>query len=265
MNVFLTGAIGDIFALESFFSNSFRANLTAVCYATNKRQPIETLFKALPNYKVNHITIWDDFTKFWCFTHKSQCQELMSYRNITPSQEFLDAEDFGIEVIFPKAKAGLLRYNNSSWLIHKVCDINLDLPSDYFVICPYGSQAHENRNFSISDWQSTINFLVSHNLKGVVLNNLDEAVPVHANLVNMSGKTSILEAVEILKQSQGYIGVDTSLAVLAAKKFTADRLLIKTTNAHVITWRKVYFAPHMNTSFLQLCMEIDTSKLLIKD
>ena len=66
-SIFITGGIGDIFAVESFLTDQERHSLTTIYYATNKRVPIESLFRCLKNFPNlrNHINVWDDVNNFW--------------------------------------------------------------------------------------------------------------------------------------------------------------------------------------------------------
>ena len=261
VKIFLSGAIGDIFAIEAFFTDKIRESLTTIYYASSKCQSLAILFNALPNYKnLEHVFVWNDWSQFSCFHYKHQCSQIMNELDIDVPQ-FEEAEDFGIYMIFPLIQSGELSFNNSSWMMHTLCDIFHPLPEHYLVICPYGGTDRENRSFTVSDWEQTLSFLRQKGVQGVVLNDLDQPVPSDPNLIDLSTKTTILEAIEILKKANGYIGVDSSLAALAAKKFPSDKLLIKSIDAHLIEWSRVYYAPHQEVPFLQ--RQIDTSKLLI--
>ncbi len=169
---------------------------------------------------------------------------------LTP--EFLEAEDYGILTVFPKLKPE--DYNGSSFLKNTLCNLDVSLPELFFVICPYGTGKHENRNFNPQDWSIVVDFLKKRNLTGIILNDRIQSVAIHDNLVDLSGKTSLLEAIEILKRAAGYIGVDSSLSVLAAKLFATENIVIKTTNMHVTQWQRVYYAPQTTFNFLELAV-----------
>jgi hypothetical protein len=47
-SIFISGNIGDVFALESFMMDDERKNLNAIFYGTRARNDVESLFKAIP-------------------------------------------------------------------------------------------------------------------------------------------------------------------------------------------------------------------------
>lgn len=260
-SIFLSGGIGDVLALESYMSDEQREILMTICYGTNKQAPIEQIFRALPNYTSlkNHQIAWNDFSKFWCFLFKRECGDRLSTRTI----EFDEAEDWGIMSKFPKIKQGLLHYNNSSLIINKLCSIDhIPLPVNYYVISPYSSDKRiKTRDFGDDDWAATIYYLIKRNKNAVVLNSGNEYVPNNPCLINLSGKTSFIEAVEVLKKANGYIGIDSSLSVLAAKIFEYPNLIIKSRNDHCYSNKHIYYAPHSKFNF----MNTDIAKLIPKE
>lgn len=251
-SIFLSGGIGDVLALESFMSDAQREMLTTICYGTNKQEFLEPIFKALPNYPnlVNHQITWNDFRNFWCFLRKGECNQRLSDDQRTP--EFNAAEDWGIVVKFPQIKSGKLRYTYSSLIKHKLCNIDhLPIPVNYLAISPYSSDKRlRSRDFNNEDWASVNYYLSRKNMIGVVLNNGNEYVPSNPCLIDLSNKTSFVESVEVLKKSKGFIGIDSSLSVLAAKLFDYPELMIKTQSSHCQSNKTVYYAPRTKFQFL---------------
>ena len=96
------------------------------------------------------------------------------------------------------------------------------------------------RDFDQADWQKVAP-------AAVVLNDQREFVP--QGLIDLSGQTTILEAIEILKHARGYIGIDSASSVLASQLFSGDNLKIKCVNPHGQKWQHIYFAPHTNIQF----------------
>lgn len=250
--IFLSGGIGDVITLESYMSDAQREALTTICYGTNKQAPIEQIFRGLPNYPnlSNHQIVWNDFSRFWCFLFKGDCNGKLAINQKTA--EFNNSEDWGIMVKFPQIKSGILKYNNSSLITYKLCSIDhLPLPVNYCVICPYSSDKRiKSRDFSDDDWAAAIYHLIKRNMTAVVLNNGNEYIPDNACLINLNNKTSFIEAVEVLKKANGYIGIDSSLSVLAAKLFDYPNLMIKSQNDHCYSNKHVYYAPQSKFNFI---------------
>ena len=63
------------------------------------------------------------------------------------------------------------------------------------------------------------------------------------SFINLSGKTSIEESIEILKACNGYIGIDSFLSVFATKIFDKNNVIIKCYNKHGDIWKNVYWYP----------------------
>jgi len=245
-SIFLSGGIGDIFAIDSLLTNEIKKDIKTIYYGTKHASIFQKLLQKVPEYDIkNHFVVWNE-----SFIYKSE----YSLTDIG----FLESTDFGIFAIFPQVLSGHLHYNKSSWLMHKLCEIKVDLPEDYIVICPYtGNKSGAIRNFTDADWRETLNFLEKRNIKGVILNEIfDGPIPNHPNLIDYSSQTDILESIEILKKAKYYIGIDSCLSVLAAKLFSADHIAIKVIAKHPVNWKRVYWAPHVEFPFLKSIIEL---------
>jgi hypothetical protein len=258
--VLFTGGIGDIFALESYFTDKQRNSLSTILYATNKQNHIQTLFEALvdyPNLK-SHTVVWDDFQNFWCFLFK---KEVIDRLGGNAMQELINCEDYGIVTKFQQIKLGKLNYNNSSFLKASLTDVtSFNLPYSYVILAPYSTdKRNSGRDFTQQDWARAIEWIANKDMIGVVINQGNDVVPDHSRIINLSNKTTILEAVEILKKAKAYIGIDTWLSVLAAKLFERPMLAIKSNNHHCYDNKSIYFAPKKTFDFLGN----DLGKLLI--
>ncbi len=253
-SVFISGGIGDTFAVESFLTDDERENISTIYYATNKQKTIELLFKSLKNYE--HIVVWDDFSKFWCFFFKDQCLNTLicnSKKLENIPDDFIRSKDLSISIIFDQVKKGLRQYNQSSFIKNKLTDISkFNLKYNYFVISPYSSDKRVvDRDFNFRDWANCLSYLKKTNTKGVVLNDGNESIPKDNQLIDLSKKTNILEAIEILKQAKGYIGIDSSISVLASKLFNFQYLHIKSKNKHLYDCASCYYAPQTDFSFIK--------------
>lgn len=242
--IFLTGGIGDTFAVESFLSDEERTKITTIYYATNKSKEIEELWRKLPNYPNlrHHITVWDDFSKFWCFYSMNGYITYCKKNKIKLQISLTHTTDLSISIMFGKINRKDIAYNNSSFINHSLTNYD-NLPQEYVVICPYSNDKRTSgRDFSLNDWKECLNFLETNNKKGVVLNKGNEISPIHEKLIDLNNKTTIVEAVEILKKSNGYIGIDSALSVLATK-LNLPLLKIKSNNSHLYNNLRCYYSP----------------------
>jgi hypothetical protein len=251
--LFWTGGIGDVLTLDSYISPEDRQEVLAFLYATHKQNTIKELFlknSCYPNLTL-HQTIWDDFKNRWCFYSKS---EVIS--KLEPSQRLpyvLDSEDWSIANKFNEIRRGLHSFCGSSFLVpgNKLCDITQELPEKFCVICPFSTDKNiKNRDFISEDWRCLFGFLERRSIFGIVLYRGIDVVPSHKQIIDLSNKTTMLESVEILKKSIGYIGVDTCFSVLAAQLFEPQEICIKSINAHLYSNINIYYAPHTSFSFV---------------
>lgn len=253
-SVFFSGGIGDVLALESFFSEEQRNCLKAVYYGTNKQAGVEAMLKSLPNYPAlkQHYTVWNDFSDFWCFYSKVDCIAKLKDNNRRIMPGLVSSKDWSIIVKFGDIKKGRLKYNGSSFLKHKLADVGeYQLPESYIVICPYSTDKRlKERDFTDSDWKECYRYLERTGTKAVVLNEGKDVIPVHSNLIDLSNKTTLPKAIEVLKNAKGYVGIDSSLSVLAAKLFDEPQLVIKSCNQHCYENAVCYYAPKTEFGFL---------------
>jgi hypothetical protein len=259
--ILLTGGIGDVLALESYFSHYERENLDTIYYATNKSKHIMEVFKRLSNFPKlkNHVIVYDDFSKFWCFFTKDEVMVHLKTKKMNIPQGLSDADDWSISPKFSRITSGYLKYNDSSILSNQLCNVSdFGLPEKYMVICPYSSDKRiASRDFDKGDWENTIISLQRLEMSGVVLNLGPDLIPAGSkNLIDLSNQTSIVEAMEILKKSSGYIGVNSVLSVVAAKIFSYPSLMIKSTDDHCFKYKHIYYAPHKSYEFLKNKIEL---------
>jgi ADP-heptose:LPS heptosyltransferase len=258
--IFLSGSIGDIFALESFFTDNERDTINGIYYATQKSAAIETTFKALPNYPAlkRHEVAWNDFSNFWCFYSKDECIHRFSLNQKTIPSGLKYSADFSIGNKFDEIHAGIRRYNGSSFVKHNVANISkFNLPNNYIVICPYSTDKRiKDRDFTNKDWTKCLDYLKTIGMRGVVINIGNDPIPQSETLINLTNKTTIVEAIEVVKCAKGYIGIDSCMSVLAAKLFTYPRLLIKSVNPHCYQHAKIYYAPQISFGFLVNAIDV---------
>lgn len=249
---FITGGIGDILAVECFLTDDEKSNVETIYYATRKKQQIETLFKlnkAFCNLK-NHVNLWKEYNNFWCFysiedyLEKSKNNTIPDYRN---------CKDLSILKIFEQINKKNINYNKCSFIENKLCNIDkFNLPKKYITILPYSTDKRiSERDFDDLDWYNVIKILEKFKLKGVVIGEeKNKKIPNNNLIINLTNKTLIEEPIEILKKSQGYLGVDSWLSVLAPKILNTKDIQIKCKNEHCYKNSYCYFSPLNKFDFL---------------
>jgi hypothetical protein len=248
--ILLTGGLGDVIQLESHFSDEQRSKIHTILYATSRWRTIESMFKKLTNYPKlrKHIPVWDDWRYRFDFSRK---EDVIRELGSKVSAELKSSEDWSIGVKFRQIDAGYLKFNGSSLLQVKSDVSNFNLPDSYFVICPFSKDKRiGNRDFKHLDWEKTIEHLEKYDAKGVVINHGGDVVPKNDQLINLTNKTSFIEASTIIQESHGYIGIDTCWSTLAAQIFEPPRLVVKSVNGQCYQERHIYFAPQNNFKFM---------------
>ena len=87
-------------------------------------------------------------------------------------------------------------------------------------------------------------------IKGVILNLGDDPVPKDDRLIDLSNKTRLGESIEITKRSCAYVGIDTSLSVMAAYVLPRESIIVCTTNVILWEFRHTYYASHTDFDFI---------------
>jgi hypothetical protein len=266
-SAFISGGIGDVIAVESFLNNEDRQTLNTIFYATNKRQYLEELFKCLTNYPNlrHHETVWDDFSKFWCFYSLEDYIRKAKDQNFPCNSRVKLSKDLSILHVVEDVKKGILKYNNSSFLTEMMAVIDhFDLPPNYFVILPYSTDKRiKKRDFDENDWIEVLETLKEAGTIGIVINSESESIPTSDLLIDLSQKTRLTEAIEILKSAKGYFGIDSWMSVLAAKLFDSPFIQIKSQNQHCYNNAAFYYAPKTNFDFIVSNIKKPTQKLTL--
>lgn len=250
MKIVITGGIGDAIAIESLMTDAEREQIETIYYATRAVTGCKQLFTKIPSFPrlQNQITVWNDFSKHFAFYDALQ----MTRRIGTHGKHYLpiikevkEAKDFSISKIFNEKRS----YTYSSFIRFELANTNFNLPKEYVCVCPYtiSDQRDKKRDFNEKDWETTTKILKEMDLPGVVINQGESYIP--DNYINLANKTTIREAIEVVKASKGYIGIDSCLSVIAAK--VCDLKIIKSCNDHCYRWAHVYFAPNLTWPFLK--------------
>lgn len=281
-DILITCGIGDFLAIESFFSQKEK-NIRNVFYATRAQKEISKLFDALPNYDIKeHINYFDRFNgklpTIWDINHLNR---------ITKSKLDPAIHDYSIKVKFNENRRNKYKhYNGSSFLKYELAkDIKtkFNLPSNYIVVHPCSKASYRlaaQRELTPYEWKFLLaeipgtsscgkTGLFKDTLGGgdfrllggtsqqkiVVLNTWpDYQIPNNKNIIDLTNKTTLIESIEILKNSNGYFGIDSALSVLAAKLFGSEKLYIRhfgrSHRFHLWRHKDVYYYPKKSNEFL---------------
>ncbi len=235
-----------------------RKNIHSIFYASRVAQPCMELFrriKTFPNLKTQ-TCLWHDFSRIFGFSSKEHFLDILCAYQPEPLQSAVRelmglVEDYSIATIFHQTTR---KYKFSSFIDATLTNITkFKLPNDYFVICPYSSNDKRDirRDYNDDDWDNTIDILTKLGVPGVVINRGEDKVPAHSSLMNLSNQTAIWEAIEIVKNAKGYIGIDTGFSVVSAKCHASKNIIIKSHNDHCYRWAHCYFAPKQSFEFLK--------------
>lgn len=245
-SVLITGGLGDAITVESFFPDSLRATLGRVYYATRAASAVIDLFKAIPRYRsVEHVVLWEDWSSLWCFFRKDEVAEVLK----ALPEAWDEVEDWSISTAFPRL--GPAKYNGSSVLSIDVDVSRFNLPTGYVVVVPASVNDFSNRALDPQDWHRLFQFLEESGRVGVVLYEGAGEFPPHPRLIDLSNRTTVAEAVTIVRGAAGYYGIDSALSVVAAKVLVPDVLRVKSRNPHLYDAAHLYYAPQTDLSFVR--------------
>lgn len=260
--ILITGGVGDAMAVESLMTDEERQSINCIFYATRAAQPCIELFTNLstfPNLK-KQLLLWKDFTKIFGFNVKQHLIDKLCAYQPNDLQDVVKTlmeqiDDYSIGKIFYEER----KYTYSSFVkVNLACIKKFNLPESYYCICPYSGNDKRDirRDFDHSDWETIINFLKSKNTSGVIVNSGNEYIHDHPLLINLNNKTTIREAVEVVKAAKGYVGIDSAFSVIATKVCKPENILIKSLNVHCYRWAHIYYAPQENFDFIKKIIKV---------
>jgi len=237
--------IGDFIAFESFLTDKEKKNLKEIiffghnnndarCHLVknsifyNKRIKITTI---MPNPNMGKI----GFTR----ERSSLLKNYMSNNLNLSNNKYKMLIDYRFYNQNDQYKEILKNQNlkNYSFIKQKLCEINkFKLPNKYISISAWSYYYKKNKVFNIEDWRETIKILKLNNIKGVILNDqkwyLDnlwfKEILKEDCFINLTGETNYFEAIEIVKNSKGFIGIDSSLSIIATQALREKLIMIKT-------------------------------------
>jgi hypothetical protein len=260
--ILLTGGLGDVITLESFFPPELRRLVKIVYYATRAKGRVEELFRSLPGYRGvgGHVSVWDDYAALFAFMSKPEVASHVKRAGRPLPEKWGLVQDWSISRIFPLIHRGVLPYTGSSLLTGGLADIShFHLPDGYVVVCPYtiNDKRMASRDFDRGDWDRLVARLERTGTPAVVVNQGTDPVPTHPLITDLSNRTTVPEAVEVVKQAKGYFGIDSAFSVVAAKLFDPPMLVVKSQNGHLASNTNVYFAPKTTHTYIRPRLEFD--------
>jgi hypothetical protein len=250
VQVFWSGGAGDLIACESAFTDEYRKSVTRMYWATRVKPQMSPLFTRLPSFPnlVDHVSLWSTFDKeIFSFKDFNHAYNQSLHQHLVTGA----VDDWSI----------IKRFNNpmdftySSFVKYKLASIEkFKLPEQYVVVCPYSSVTEPSvqvwRRFFDKDWDWLFEHLKTLNMPGVVLNVGNDIIPDNDCLINLANKTTMAEAMEIVKKAYSMVTIDSGLSILGCRVFPADRIIISTLNAVFWMYKHVYCAPHKQFDFI---------------
>jgi hypothetical protein len=248
--IFWSGGIGDILCLEATFTDAQRKSITRMYWATRTKPHLAPLFTKFPSfpYLKDHVSLWDTYNldkiSFPSFAHAFA-------ETLYPHLVEGTIDDWSIVKRFNKPQP----FTYGSFVKYNLTNIDsFNLPSKYVAICPYSDTSEVGvqqwRRFSDRDWKWLFRHLRKSNMYGVILNSGVDVAPQNKWLIDLSNKTNLPEAIEIVKHASAYIGIDSGLSVVAAQVLPVDRIIISTKNAVLWIYKHVYYAPQTEFNFI---------------
>lgn len=245
--IFWSLGIGDLLTLDSFIPDFFYNKIKKIFLFTSINETFRKLIKSNKNYSNAEVIFADNqydkgeiykidgYIKSFCLRNKININECFQDDLLIWKTPF-------IEGIKPKI---------SSFFTQQLCKINYDfLSRDFCVIFPITKNTRDRRFFTPNDWKETIKILKYNKLQGIVIGNDKSDVPKIKNILDLTGKTTITEALEITKKAKCYIGIDSFSSTLAMQVFKKEDIYIKSTEPHLFENIK-FFSPFKDeTSFI---------------
>lgn len=253
MEALITAGIGDFLTIESYLSDDFLSKIEKIYLATPRNEEIKNvikLYSQIKDVQIENVS-WN-FQLTPSIRDKEHLALVYEASNATLNLDLNKIVDLSISVLFRTSI--LQNFKGSSLLKNKLASISHQLPEKYIVICPSSTlrAVNSRKDIETSEWENILFHLIQTDRYAVVLGLADPTceVPNNHRVINLLGKTSFAESVEILKSATGYIGIDSALSVLAAQKFDASQLLIKSCNPILSFTKQYYYFPHTDFDFI---------------
>lgn len=268
----LSYAIGDFIAFESFLTNTEKINLKEIICLGGKKPILDLMRKSIfYDIKKTKITFLDrpEIDNF-----EERYKILNNYiSNKLNGKKYRILIDHNFYDNNVKYKLLLKNHNikNYSFVKEKLTSINrFTLPEKYIAISAWSLQDKE-KEFNINDWEETFKILKKYDVKGVILNNqtwycknswYEKLISKNKSIIDLTGKTTFYEAIEIIKNARGFLGIDGCLSIIATQALRENSILIKAKKNAGAIKRFDYFYSNLK-NINKISQEINSSKFNI--
>lgn len=261
--IIITGGIGDFLTIDFYCNFSSRKNIIFITSHSLKLKELMMTY----NFSNKFYSLYFDFSKIGKPGFDTE-NELFKYFPKLYKVHVVDIIKY-----FPKIKKMICQYNFYNNIYNNKlfkADDNIYiktryiLPDKYAVIVPYtednridcikchithntqNDKCSLTRNFTDQDYNSTFLFLKNNNIKGILIsvNHITIDNNYSDYVINLSGKLTIKESVEITKHCSYYFGIDSFLSVIASKFLGNQFIFIKCNNKHGHKNKNIYWYPN---------------------
>ena len=264
---YVTFVVGDFIAFESFLTDKEKTNLKEIIFFGNRNNDNDARYHLIKksifyNRKIKITMLPRINKKHIGFTRErsSLLKNYMSNNLNLANNKYKMLIDYRFYNHNDEYKKIIENQNlkNYSFVKQKLCEVDkFKLPQEYISISgwTYDIICNSKRLFNIEDWHETIKILKSNNIKGVILNNqkwyLDnlwfQEILKEDCFINLIGETNYFEAIEIVKNSKGFIGIDSSLSIIATQALQEKSIIIKTNNGSLAHRLFNYYYSNLKT------------------
>jgi len=269
MYAFVICGVGDFICID-YFLHFKNINFIFVSKSSLLLKTLLMKTEKINNSNTKHFAVYFNFNSLNRpgFKDKNEMFSCIPYLNLLTQIKKINI----IDITFFKFVRNTVNYKPNTELMNQknkfltttYCNVKekFNLPDNIVLICPCTrdnrvkcilcntshTEIHNcvaTRNFTRTDYYNTKTILKKNKMIGVIVTDIYVNIcEDFENLfINLSGKTSIEESIEILKASNAYIGIDSFLSVIASKIFTSDNVTIKCNNKHGYEWKAVYWYP----------------------
>jgi ADP-heptose:LPS heptosyltransferase len=264
---YVTFVVGDFIAFESFLTDKEKANLKEIIFFGNRNNDNDARYHLIKksifyNKKIKITMLPRINKKHIGFTREraSLLRSHMSNNLHLANNKYKILIDYRFYNHNDQYKKIIENQNlkNYSFVKQKLCEVDkFKLPQEYISISgwTYDINCNSKRLFDIEDWHETIKILKSNNIKGVILNNqnwyLDKLwfreILKEDCFINLTGETNYFEAIEIVKNSKSFIGIDSSLSIIATQALQEKSIMIKSDNGSLAHRLFNYYYSNLKT------------------
>ena len=269
-------AVGDFIAFESFLTDTEKINLKEIIFLSspNTMNVHLDLIKKSNFYNMNNTKLTflgkpnPSFEKRYQILNNYISQELVGKKyQVLIDHNFYDNNK--------KYKLLIENENikNYSFAKQKLANIiKFGLPDKYIAICAWGIK-QKRKEFDLNDWEEVFKILQKHNIKGVLINDqvwycqkswYFNKVSTNEHIIDLTGKTTIFEAMEIVKNAKGFLGYDGLLSIIATQSLAEDSIMIKAKDESGAVRRFNYFYSNLK-NIKTIVKEIKFSKYNFKN